>query len=70
MAKVFIVLGLVFLAAGLILNFAGHWSFLKLGRLPGDLIFKRDNLTLYLPLTTSIVASILLTLILSFFFRR
>ncbi len=70
MARVLIVLGLVFLAAGLILNFAGHWSFLKLGRLPGDLIFKRDNLTLYLPLTTSIVVSILLTLILSFFFRR
>jgi hypothetical protein len=70
MAKGFIVLGLVFLAIGLILNFAGHLSPLKLGRLPGDLIFKRDNLTLYLPLTTSIVLSILLTLILSFFFRR
>ena len=70
MAKFFIVLGLVFLAIGLILNFAGHLSFLKLGRLPGDLVFKRDTFTLYLPLTTSIVLSILLTLILSFFFRR
>lgn len=70
MAKGFIVLGLVFLAIGLILNFAGHFSFLKLGRLPGDLIFKRDTFTLYLPLTTSIVLSILMTLILSFFFRR
>ena len=70
MAKVFIVLGLVFLAVGLILNFAGHFSFFKLGRLPGDLVFKRDQFTLYLPLTTSIVLSILLTLILSFFFRR
>ncbi len=70
MAKFFIVLGLVFLAIGLILNFAGHLSFLNLGRLPGDLIFKRDTFTLYLPLTTSIVLSILLTLILSFFLRR
>jgi len=70
MAKFFIVLGLVFLAIGLILNFAGHWPFLKLGRLPGDLVFKRDTSTLYLPLTTSIVLSILLTLILSFFLRR
>lgn len=70
MAKGFIVLGLVFLAIGLILSFAGHLSFLKLGRLPGDLVFKRDTFTLYLPLTTSIVLSILLTLILSFFFRR
>ena len=70
MAKLFIVLGLVLLAVGLILNFAGHWSFLKLGRLPGDLVFKRDNWTLFLPLTTSLVLSILLTLALSFFFRR
>lgn len=70
MAKVFIILGLVFLAVGLILNFAGQFSFFKLGRLPGDLVFKRDQFTLYLPLTTSIVLSILLTLILSFFFRR
>lgn len=70
MARVLIVLGLVFLAVGLILHFAGHSSFLRLGRLPGDLVFKRDNLTLYLPLTTSIVVSILLTLILSFFCRR
>lgn len=70
MAKVFIVLGLVFLAIGLMLHFAGHLSFLKLGRLPGDLVFKRDTFTFYLPLTTSIVLSILLTLILSFFFRR
>lgn len=70
MAKGFIVLGLVFLAIGLMLHFAGHLSFLKLGRLPGDLVFKRDTVTFYLPLTTSIVLSILLTLILSFFFRR
>ncbi len=70
MAKVFIVLGLVFLAVGLILNFAGHLSFFRLGRLPGDLIFKRDNMTFFLPVTTSIVLSILLTLVLSLFFRR
>ena len=70
MAKLLIVLGLVLLAVGLILNFAGHWSFLKLGRLPGDLVFKRDNSTFYLPVATSLVLSILLTLVLSFFFRR
>ena len=70
MAKVFIVLGLVFLAVGLILNFAGHLSFFRLGRLPGDLIFKRDNMTFFLPVATSIVLSILLALVLSLFFRR
>jgi hypothetical protein len=35
------------------------------GRLPGDITVKRGNFTFYLPLATSIVASILLTLLLS-----
>lgn len=70
MAKVFIILGLIFLAVGLTLNFAGHFSFFRLGRLPGDIMFKRDNFTLYLPIATSIVLSIFLTLVLSFFSRR
>ena len=35
------------------------------GRLPGDVTVKRGNFTFYFPLATSIVASILLTLLLS-----
>jgi len=37
------------------------------GRLPGDLTVKRGNFTFYFPLATSIVVSILLTLVLTFF---
>jgi hypothetical protein len=41
-----------------------------LGRLPGDIYVERGNWSFYFPLTTSILLSIVLTLILSFFSRR
>lgn len=70
MGKAFILIGVIFLILGLVLTFASHFSFLRLGRLPGDLIIKRDNFSFYFPLTTSIVLSILLTLIFALFSRR
>ena len=36
----------------------------SLGRLPGDMVIDRDGFVLYLPITTSILASLLLSLIL------
>jgi len=35
----------------------------KIGRLPGDIRISRDNFTFYLPLTTSILISLILTVI-------
>lgn len=52
-------------AAGLLMNFG-----VPLGRLPGDMAVRRGNFSFYFPLTTSIIASIVLTLILMFFGRR
>ena len=40
-----------------------------LGRLPGDIIIGRENLTIYFPITTMIIISIILTLIFSLFRR-
>ncbi|HAA34724.1 MAG TPA: DUF2905 domain-containing protein [Firmicutes bacterium] len=40
-----------------------------LGRLPGDIIIRRENLTIYFPITTMIIISIILTLIFSLFRR-
>jgi hypothetical protein len=42
---------------------------LPLGRLPGDIAVKRGNFSFYLPITTSIILSIILTLVLSLFRR-
>ena len=41
-----------------------------LGRLPGDIHVQRGNWSFYVPLTTSIILSIVLTLILGFLSRR
>jgi hypothetical protein len=54
------------LVAGITLVATGG---LGLGRLPGDLIYKRGNFTFYFPLMTSIVLSIMLSLLL-WVFRR
>jgi hypothetical protein len=35
----------------------------RIGRLPGDIYIKRGNFTIYFPLMTSIIASIVLTII-------
>ena len=41
-----------------------------LGRLPGDLVWRRKNTTVYFPIVTSLVLSVVLTLLLNLLFRR
>ena len=43
---------------------------LGLGRLPGDLVFRRKGTTVYFPIVTSLVLSVVLTLLLNLFLRR
>ncbi|MBM4123392.1 MAG: DUF2905 domain-containing protein [Nitrospira sp.] len=40
------------------------------GKLPGDILIKRDQFTFYFPLATSIVLSLVLSLLMYFFFKR
>jgi hypothetical protein len=70
MGKTFIIVGAIFLGIGLLLTLTSNFSFLKIGKLPGDIYIKKDNFTFYFPLTTSILLSLLLTLILSFLSRK
>ena len=58
MGPVLIIVGLLIAAAGAVV-----WLGVPLGRLPGDIVIRRDNFTLYLPITTSIVVSIVLTVV-------
>lgn len=62
LAKALILLGAVLLALGVLLLVLPKTSFL--GRLPGDIVIKRDNFTFSFPLATSILISILISLIL------
>jgi hypothetical protein len=43
---------------------------LGLGRLPGDLVWRRKGTTVYFPLVTSIVVSLVLTVIVNLLLRR
>jgi Protein of unknown function (DUF2905) len=61
MARWLIILGVVLIVAGLLWPWLGRLGF---GRLPGDIVIERENFRLYLPITTSILVSIVLSLIL------
>ncbi len=66
MSRILITIGLLLVLLGLI------WPWLAksgLGRLPGDLIIRRENFTFYFPITTSILFSLLFTFLL-WLFRR
>ena len=65
MGKLLIVIGVVIVVVGLLIT----WG-VPIGRLPGDVTVRRGNFTFYFPLTTSIIASILLTLLMMLLSRR
>ena len=68
MARMLIILGVVLALLGGLLLLVGKIPFL--GRLPGDIVVRRENWSFYFPLTTSILISIVLTLLFSLFGRR
>ena len=63
LGKLLIVLGAIIVIAGIILMLLGRTN-LPLGRLPGDVIYHGKNTTVYFPLATSILLSVVLTVIL------
>ncbi len=70
-----LVMGLMLVVVGAVLMLLGKWPSTEsgwgwLGRLPGDIFIKRDKVTFYFPITTSILLSILASLILYLFMKR
>jgi hypothetical protein len=60
MTRFLVVLGLVIMVVGLL------WPWLSqigLGRLPGDIVIKRENMTLYFPVMTCLLLSVLFSLV-------
>ena len=58
---------IVLLALGGIFLLLGRFG---LDRLPGDLVFRRGNLTVYFPIGLMILLSLVGTILLNLFFRR
>lgn len=67
MPKILITLGIVLIVIGLIWQIGGR--FLPIGKLPGDILVKKENVTFYFPVMTSIIISVVLSLIFYLFTR-
>jgi len=65
--KIFIITGIILIIIGLGFILVPKIPFL--GKLPGDIYFKKGNFTFYFPIVSSIVVSIILTIILNLIFR-
>jgi hypothetical protein len=66
--KLLIIIGGVILLLGLFLTMGFRIPYL--GKLPGDISIDRGNVHFYFPIVTSLLLSLILTLVLSVFFRR
>ena len=62
LGKLLIFLGGIIVLVGLGLVLAGRADF-PLGRLPGDFVYRGKNKTVYFPLGTSIVISVILSVL-------
>lgn len=65
MGKMLIIVGIICIVAGLLITYGQRFPFF--GKLPGDFIIKKENYSVYIPITTSILISVLLSLILYLF---
>jgi len=59
--RMLIIAGVLMALVGALLMFGARLPFV--GRLPGDFVFQRDGITVYIPLATMVLLSLLLTLI-------
>lgn len=62
--KGLVIFGVVLIAMGLLLMLGSRFSFLGLGKFPGDVAYKGRNFAFYFPIVSCLLISALLTLIL------
>ena len=68
LGRTLILIGAAMVVAGVVLVFAHRIPFL--GRLPGDVVVQKKNFTLYFPIVTGLLLSLLLTVVLNLWSRR
>ncbi len=61
--RALVVIGLFIMVLGAIMILTPRVPFL--GRLPGDIVIQRDGLTIYIPITTMLIVSVLLSVVLN-----
>lgn len=68
LGRLLIVAGILLVVAGVLVTVVGRYT--PLGRLPGDIVYRRGNFTFYFPWVTSLLLSVLLTVGMWLFSRR
>jgi len=69
--RLMVVVGAIIICAGAVVLVGERVPFLsRLGRLPGDVVIHRGSLTVFLPLATSLLLSVLLSVLFLMFNRR
>ena len=68
LARFLILFGVISVAIGLVLLAGQRIPFL--GRLPGDFLLRKGSATIFIPLATSLLLSLVLTILLNLVFRR
>src|SRR5690606_28020784 len=68
LGRTLILFGVLLIVVGGLILLAGRLP--GIGRLPGDILVRRGSFTFYMPLATSLIVSLLLTLLLNLIFRR
>jgi hypothetical protein len=63
LGRFLVIVGVLLVAAGLLLMAGAKFSFFGLGRLPGDIAYKGKNVQFYFPVVTCLVLSGVLTLV-------
>jgi hypothetical protein len=66
LSKLLILLGLALLAVGILWMLGERMG---LGRLPGDIVIEREGTRIYIPIATSLIISVVLSLLLWLFSR-
>lgn len=69
MGRLLLIAGLVLAGFGLLLILGDKLPF-RIGRLPGDIVWKGKNTTFYFPLMTSIILSVVLSLVMYLIGKR
>jgi hypothetical protein len=67
--KILVIVGVALLVIGLIINYA-PWLINWFGKLPGDIRIEDENKSVFIPITSMFVVSIILTIIVNLFFRK
>jgi hypothetical protein len=62
LGKLLMVFGAVLVVVGVVVIVLGRMNF-PLGRLPGDFLYRGKNATVYFPLATSVVVSVVLSVL-------